>query len=351
MHAGRPRHAPLALLAVALPLLAVACGEPPVAWDEAAERHLGAPPATAALTPDQAADALVRASLDSALARGASAGTATATPTATTPAGAVDHAAMGHAMPAPAAGMPAVDHAAMGHDAAAPATAPAAAAPFATMAGACAASVRTADGRGAERVAAWWAARPDGSAALWAARSVDGGRSWDRPAPVDTVDRSRAGCARPAPSVAVDTVNGYVHVAFSLEAPEGKGVFYAHRMDPRAAFEVPQVIVYGDRPAHTAVTSQGDRVVVAYEDPNTGGRPFVSLALSRTAGHTWEERFAASEGSSTAAERPVVVLRGDRLALGWVERSSPRELATTEDPRTATTALPTGVVVRVGRLR
>jgi len=53
-----------------------------------------------------------------------------------------------------------------------------------------------------------------------------------------------------------------------------------------------------------------------------------------------------------AAEHPVVALRGpDEVVLGWVERAAPRELATTDDPRAAVTALPSGMVVRVGRLR
>ncbi|WP_348246247.1 hypothetical protein, partial [Salmonella enterica] len=81
----------------------------------------------------------------------------------------------------------------------------------------------------------------------------------------------------------------------------------------RAAFEPPQVIVYGARPATTSVVSAGDLVLVAYEDPNTGGRPFISVAVSRTAGHTWAERFAASEGSMSA-ERPLVRVRGDDVA-------------------------------------
>ena len=286
--------------AVAPLLLLAACSQDPIAWEDAAERRLPPPPVDAVTAvPDAAADALVRRAVLEAAA-------------------------------------------------AAPATSTAPAPPAAP--GLCPASLRIAAGRGAERVAAWWSERPDRSVALWSARSTDGGRRWSAPAPVDTLDRGGAGCDRPAPSVAVDTVNGFVHVAYSLVAPEGPGVFYAHRMDPRAPFEVPQVVVYGDRPAATWVASEGDRVLVAYEDPNTGGRPFVSLAVSRTAGHTWEERFAASEGSMSA-ERPVVALRGGRVALGWVERSAPRELATTDDARTATVALPSGVVVRVGRLR
>jgi hypothetical protein len=214
----------------------------------------------------------------------------------------------------------------------------------------CPGPLQVAAGRGGERVAAWWALRSDRSAALLAARSTDAGATWTAAVPVDTLDRADVGCARPAPSIAVDTSNGYVHVAYALVAPEGRGVFYAHRMDPRAPFEVPQVIVYGDRAAATSVASAGDLVLVAYEDPNTGGRPFVSVAVSRTGGHTWEERVPASEGSMSA-ERPLVRLRGRDVVLGWVEKGVPPTIGTTDDPRTATLPFPSGVVVRVGQLR
>jgi hypothetical protein len=221
--------------------------------------------------------------------------------------------------------------------------------PAAPAAAAPAAAAPTAAGPAAAAV--WWAQRADRSAALYLSRTSDGGRTWTAPLAVDTLDRSESACDRPAPSVAVDAANGYLHVAYSLRAPEGPGVFYAHQMDPRGPFERAQVIVYGERPAATSVASAGERVVVAYEDPNTGGRPFVSLALSRTAGHSWAERVPVSE-SNVAAEHPVVALRGpDEVVLGWVERAAPRELATTDDPRAAVTALPSGMVVRVGRLR
>lgn len=301
----------LAACALAGPTLA-ACAADPVAWDQAAERHLPAPAATGAVVPDQAADAVADSTVLAALhtaPRAAAVTQAPATPTL----------------------------------------------PTAADPQACPTSLRTAAGRGGLVAAVWWSGRPDGSAALRASRSADGGRTWSAPVPVDTVDTSEAACVRPAPSVAVDSANGYLHVAYSMEAPEGKGVFYAHQMDPRAGFERPQVVVYGDRPAATSVASSGDLVVVAYEDPNTGGRPFVSLALSHTAGHSFAERFAASEGSMSA-ERPVVAVAGRpsgpaRLALGWVERVAPRSIEGTDDPRVVTTALPSGVVVRVGQLR
>jgi hypothetical protein len=296
--AGTPPAAPAAALLAALAL--AACAPDPVAWDVAREQRLD-PPAALDGRPDVAAEALARRTI----------GGPTPDTTLLT-------------LPPEAAG--------------------------GTR---CPLSLRVAGAAPAPggRVAAWWAVRPDRSAALYLSRSADAGRTWGAVIPVDTLDRSEAGCDRPGPSVAADSATGYVHVAYSLAGPEGPGVFYAHQMDPRAAFEPPQVIVYGERPAATSVAAQGQRVVVAYEDPNTGGRPFVSLALSRTAGHAWAERVPVT-GSTVSAERPVVALRGGReLVLGWVERSAPRTLTGTDDPRVAVSPLPSGVVVRPGRLR
>ena len=214
---------------------------------------------------------------------------------------------------------------------------------------ACPTSLRVAPGRGDVRVAVWWSPRPDRSALLLASRSTDGGATWSTPLPVDTLDRATSGCERPAAAVAVDGTNGYVHVAYSMRAPEGEGVFYAHQMDPRAAFEPPQVVVYGDRPSAVSVASDGNVLAIVYEDPNTGGRPFVSLALSRTAGHGIEERLAVS-GHSVASVRPAVAVRGREVAVGWIERPTPAPLSA--GPAPAPAAAPAGfVVVRRGTVR
>jgi len=187
-----------------------------------------------------------------------------------------------------------------------------------------------------ETYAAWWAVRPDSSALLLAARSGDGGRTWARTLAVDTLDRSGRGCARPAPAVAVDSANGFVHVAYFMEAPEGPGLFYAHLMDPRVRFEPAAVVVYGERPSAASVASHGDTVVVAYENPN-GERPRVELAISYTAGHLFDRRGVLVSSPSIAAEAPSVALAGRRLAVAWLERPTP--------------ASPPVVVVRQGELR
>ena len=56
------------------------------------------------------------------------------------------------------------------------------------------------------------------------------------------------------------------------------------------------------------------------------------------------------------ADRPGVAVAArpggaPRVALGWVERTAPRTIEGTDDPRSVTNPLPSGVVVRVGQLR
>lgn len=170
-------------------------------------------------------------------------------------------------------------------------------------------------------------------AAAWRdSTSADGlAGAWRGPIMVDTLDqgpgdaqaadRGAFGCARPAPSVAVDNLNGYVHVAYALTGPEGPGVFYAHQMDPRAAFEPPVAVLYGERLGEARVASHGDLVAVAYEDPNSRGRVTTSVAISRTAGHLFEERLTASGG--TTARDPHVMVRGKAVVVGWSDIASP----------------------------
>ena len=194
----------------------------------------------------------------------------------------------------------------------------------------CARSLRLAIAVGRGRVATWWRRAPGGRVHLVAAwRDTIPAESrlgaWRGPIMVDTLDqgprdaqasdRGAYGCARPAPSLAVDSLNGYVHVAYALTGPEGPGVFYAHQMDPRAGFEPPVAVLYGERLGEARVASHGELVAVAYDDPNSRGRVLTSVAISRTAGHLFEERLAASGG--TTARDPYVAVRGKAVVVGW----------------------------------
>jgi hypothetical protein len=178
-------------------------------------------------------------------------------------------------------------------------------------------------------VAAWWSRRDGSRVHLLAAWRYAGDAEWRGPIAVDTLDQGSrdardvpegipTGCDRPAPGLSVDAENGYVHLAYALVGPEGPGFFYAHQMDPRAAFEPPQPIVYGERLGMIRVASDGDVVAVAYEDPNSGARRRIALAVSRTAGHLWERRHTVSSGINGAAD-PIVTVRGTALVVGWTE--------------------------------
>jgi hypothetical protein len=195
---------------------------------------------------------------------------------------------------------------------------------------ACPATVRIARA-GKSFFAAWWSIRRDSSAALVTSRSDDGG-AWTRVVPADTTDTGRRGCSRPVPSIVADIGTGYVYLAYFIEPASGAGVFSIHSMDRDSTFHSPVAMVYGSRPSATAITAEGERVAVAYEDPNSS-RPGIFVALSRTMGHTFETRLAVSP-DNVAATRPSIRLRGTKLDISWIEKGSANSLAERHASRT-----------------
>ncbi|MBI3504346.1 MAG: hypothetical protein HY059_05855 [Proteobacteria bacterium] len=165
--------------------------------------------------------------------------------------------------------------------------------------------------------AAWWAPKSDSSVRLVVARSDDGGYNWHAAVPADTLDRGHAGCRRDPPYVSADTLNGYVHVVYFLQAKEGPGLFFTHSMEHGALFHEPVPVVYGERKSAASVSSSGDTLAVAYTDPNAA-QPQLWLALSQTTGHIFEQRVAVSPSEAVAA-RPLVAVRGRRIAVSWFE--------------------------------
>lgn len=182
----------------------------------------------------------------------------------------------------------------------------------------------------------WWSVRRDSSAVLYAAVSDDSGATWRAPIAVDTADVSSRGCRRPPPSIAA--VADTVHIAYSMTAKEGTGIFFAHSMERGRIFHSPVAIEYGDRLVATAVAGDGSEVAVAYEEPN-GTRAEVDVALSRTLGHIFDTRTAASRTSDEAVA-PLVAIAGRRVAVSWLERKG-----------LASDSTVSGRMVRVGSMR
>ena len=188
--------------------------------------------------------------------------------------------------------------------------------PAAADTAACESSVRTGASTRTEVYGVWWSRRANGSAALVAARSYDGGATWNRPVPVDTTDGWLVACARPSPAIAADSASGYVHVTYFLHGPNGPGVFFSHSMERGDLFHAPVPIVYGARPSETAVAAADSFVVVAFEDPNSK-RAQVSLAMSRTWGHIFDRERPEASSLESPAERPLIALRDSVVAVAW----------------------------------
>jgi len=180
------------------------------------------------------------------------------------------------------------------------------------------ARVALAGASGTERYVAWWAPRPDSSAALLSARSADGGRSWSAPEPVDTADHRAVGCDRPAPAIAADSASGYVHVAYSMRDAEGAGIFFSHSMERGKMFHWPVTIEYGDGLTDVAIAVHGDTVAIAYIEPSSD-HPQLGLALSHTMGHIFENRLTVP--SSSDASDPAVAIAPGRTGVAWIHHT------------------------------
>jgi len=178
----------------------------------------------------------------------------------------------------------------------------------------CLRSIRMA-GAGSDLFRVWWNSLSDSSVVLSMQRSTDRGSTWQPPVEVETRDRGRRGCDRPAPGIFYDPVRGYVHLVYFIEASNGAGVFFAHSMDKGGMFHSPVPVVYGNSPSAASVAANGDSVVVVFEDPNaTASR--IGMVLSSTTGHIFEQRGDATP-DDVPAITPWVGLDHRKVTVWW----------------------------------
>jgi hypothetical protein len=178
----------------------------------------------------------------------------------------------------------------------------------------CLRSIRAA-GTGSDLFRVWWTARSDSSVVLAMQHSPDRGASWQLPVVVETRDRGRRGCDRPAPGIFYDTGRGYLHLVYFLEARDGAGVFFAHSMDKGGMFHSPVPVVYGNAPVAASVAANGDSVVVVFEDPNAM-TPRIGIVLSHSTGHIFEARGEATP-DDVPAVGPWVTLDHRNVTVWW----------------------------------
>ena len=185
---------------------------------------------------------------------------------------------------------------------------------IAGMSATCIGSIRTA-GDASELFRVWWSSRSDSNVVLWMQRSGDQGRTWQAPVEVESRDRGRRGCHRPAPGIFYDPSSGYVHLVYFIEASDGAGVFFAHSMDQGGMFHSPVPVVYGNSPSLASVAAHGDSVVVVFEDPNST-RPTIGIVLSHVTGHIFDQRAQVTP-DDVLAIAPWVALDHNRIRVWW----------------------------------
>ena len=178
----------------------------------------------------------------------------------------------------------------------------------------CIMSIRPA-GDSSVRFRAWWSVRADSSVILSMQRSESQGASWDAAIEVESRDRGRRSCQRPAPGIAYDRLSGYVYLVYFVEASDGAGVFFAHSMDKGGMFHSPVPVVYGNSPSVASVAAHGDSVVVVFEDPNST-TPRIGIVLSHTTGHVFDQRGQGTP-DDVAAVRPWVALNHKQITVWW----------------------------------
>src|SRR5256714_9544573 len=185
----------------------------------------------------------------------------------------------------------------------------------------CIMSIRTA-GDSSELFRTWWSVRADSSVLLSMQRSENRGASWDAAIEVESRDRGRRSCQRPAPGITDDPGSAYVYLVYFIEASDGAGVFFAHSMDKGGIFHSPVPVVYGNSPSVASVAGHGDSVVVAFEDPNST-TPRIGIVLSHETGHIFDQRGQVTP-DDVPAVAPWVALDGNRIT-GWGKTPDPVE--------------------------
>jgi hypothetical protein len=178
----------------------------------------------------------------------------------------------------------------------------------------CLRSIRTASAD-SDLFRVWWVTRVDSSVVLAMQHSRDRGVGWEAPVIVESRDRGRRGCDRPAPGIFYDSARGYLHLVYFIEANDGAGVFFAHSMDKGGMFHSPVPVVYGNAPVAASVAANGDSVVVVFEDPNAM-TPRIGMVLSHSTGHIFETRGDVTPDDVPAIE-PWVALDHRKITVWW----------------------------------
>jgi hypothetical protein len=181
----------------------------------------------------------------------------------------------------------------------------------------CEGSLRFTQARGDTAWAVWWSPQDGGRMALLAARSTDEGLNWGEPLAVERPDPGRAGCERPAPSLAVSSATGAVFFVYA-QPEDGAWVTRLRSVNGTGtALTAAVEVVRGDSASTATVAVDPATVAVAYL-VRSGALVEVRLALARSSGQILDRRTLVAPAARVVSP-PLVALRGDRVAVAWNE--------------------------------
>lgn len=124
-----------------------------------------------------------------------------------------------------------------------------------------------------------------------------------------------AGCPHHGPSISIAPDDTY-HATWFSNAPERRGLFYAHSTDQGKTFSRP--LNFGNfeaQAAHPYVFSSGNRVYLAWQEFD-GESTRIFGIRSGDGGKSWSapEKLAAT---SDASDRPLLIGENNRVYLSW----------------------------------
>jgi len=156
------------------------------------------------------------------------------------------------------------------------------------------------------------------------AKSVDKGATWTKPVRVHTDAWQVNYCPDAGPSVKVSP-SGVVHVAWWTGKEGSAGTKYTQSKDGGSSFStpIPLGLARYSRAAHIQLALGAGRdsnTVVAAWDDGTLQTPQVVVRISRDGGRTFAAAQPVSDAGSEAAY-PVVALQHDTIRVAWQERS------------------------------
>ncbi len=145
------------------------------------------------------------------------------------------------------------------------------------------------------------------------ARSLDGGVTWINR---QFVDMGAPGTLRGDPDIAVNPVNGYVHLVWDDDRTGVETVFHAASADGGVTWGTPAAILEGPA-TEPAVAVDGDGVVFVLWQDGLEGDTDIAYSTSVDDGASWSVPGRVNDDATTFPQRQPAVVGGNSAYAVW----------------------------------